>query len=157
MQPLPSGAAHTVWTEKTSWIDTVPRPVSMGLLFVLFIFFWTALTWSEFISPIILPSPAETLKEIIFVGHNLLIGDYMLAALHITLQEVFYSFLLALFLGFSLGVLVGETLFGERAVMPYLVALDTMPKVVGEISYTCKKCGFKHKNIEISGLQDFLT
>ena len=28
-----------------------------------------------------------------------------------------------------LGVLVGETKFGERAVMPYLVALDTMPKV----------------------------
>lgn len=107
MQPLPSGAAHTVWTEKTSWIDTVPRPVSMGLLFVLFIFFWTALTWSEFISPIILPSPAETLKEIIFVGHNLLIGDYMLTALYITLQEVFYSFLLALFLGFTLGILVG--------------------------------------------------
>jgi len=101
----------------------------MGLLFVLFIFFWTALTWSEFISPIILPSPAETLKEIIFVGHNLLIGDYMLTALFITLQEVFYSFLLALFLGFGFGVLVGETLFGERAVMPYLVALDTMPKV----------------------------
>jgi NitT/TauT family transport system permease protein len=53
----------------------------------------------------------------------------MLTALYITLQEVFYSFLLALFLGFSLGILVGETIFGERAVMPYLVALDTMPKV----------------------------
>jgi NitT/TauT family transport system permease protein len=28
-----------------------------------------------------------------------------------------------------LGVLVGETAFGERAVMPYLVAFDVMPKV----------------------------
>jgi len=129
MQALPSGAAHTVWTEKTSWIDSVPRAVSMTLLFVAFILFWTALTWSSVVSPIILPSPAETLKQIIYVGHNLLIGDYMLTALYITLQEVFYSFLLALFLGFSLGILVGETIFGERAVMPYLVALDTMPKV----------------------------
>ena len=32
-------------------------------------------------------------------------------------------------IGFSLGVLVGETAFGERAVMPYLVAIDTMPKI----------------------------
>jgi len=113
MQALPSGAAHTVWTEKTSWIDSVPRAVSMTLLFVAFILFWTALTWSSVVSPIILPSPAETLKQIIYVGHNLLIGDYMLTALYITLQEVFYSFLLALFLGFSLGILVGETIFTQ--------------------------------------------
>nr|WP_255720770.1 ABC transporter permease [Acuticoccus kalidii] len=32
-------------------------------------------------------------------------------------------------IGFSLGILVGETSFGERAVLPYLVAIDTMPKV----------------------------
>lgn len=55
MQALPSGAAHTVWTEKTSWIDSVPRAVSMTLLFVAFILFWTALTWSSVVSPIILP------------------------------------------------------------------------------------------------------
>jgi len=42
---------------------------------------------------------------------------------------VFYGFILATLIGFSLGVLVGETTFGERAVMPYLVAIDTMPKV----------------------------
>ena len=32
-------------------------------------------------------------------------------------------------LGFLLGLLVGETAFGERAVMPYLVAINAMPKV----------------------------
>jgi NitT/TauT family transport system permease protein len=42
---------------------------------------------------------------------------------------VIYGFALAIAIGFSLGVLVGETAFGERAVMPYLVAIDTMPKV----------------------------
>lgn len=35
--------------------------------------------------------------------------------------------------------------------------IDTMPKVIGTISYTCKKCGFKHKAIEVTGLQDFLS
>src|SRR3546814_13916046 len=53
----------------------------------------------------------------------------MLGPLWITLKEVFYGFILATVIGFTLGVLVGETAFGERAVMPYLVALDTMPKV----------------------------
>lgn len=33
---------------------------------------------------------------------------------------------------------------------------DTMPKITGNISFTCKTCGFKHKNIEITGIQSFL-
>jgi NitT/TauT family transport system permease protein len=53
----------------------------------------------------------------------------MLGALWITVKEVIYGFALAITIGFSLGVLVGETAFGERAVMPYLVAIDTMPKI----------------------------
>jgi NitT/TauT family transport system permease protein len=53
----------------------------------------------------------------------------MLGALWITIKEVIYGFALALAIGFSLGVVVGETTFGERAVMPYLVAIDTMPKI----------------------------
>ena len=62
-------------------------------------------------------------------GKNLLTGGYMLAALWITMLEVIYGFVLAIAIGFSLGVLVGETAFGEQAIMPYLVAIDTMPKV----------------------------
>ena len=53
----------------------------------------------------------------------------MLDALWTTTLTVLYGFLIAIAIGFSLGVLVGETKFGERAVMPYLVAIDTMPKV----------------------------
>lgn len=34
---------------------------------------------------------------------------------------------------------------------------DTMPRIVGEISFTCKKCKYKHNNIEVSGLHDFLS
>ena len=50
-------------------------------------------------------------------------------ALWITVKEVIYGFALAITIGFSLGVLVGETVFGERTVMPYVVAIETMPKV----------------------------
>lgn len=65
----------------------------------------------------------------IFVGGSLLSGDYMLQALWTTTITYLYAFLIASMIGFLLGVLVGETKFGERAVMPYLVAIDAMPKV----------------------------
>jgi NitT/TauT family transport system permease protein len=119
----------TVWVEHVSWIDSIPRSVAMIGLFVAFIALWQGLTLLDVISPIILPTPLEVAYDLTVVGTNLLTGNYMLAALWITIKEVIYGFALALAIGFSLGVIVGETTFGERAVMPYLVAIDTMPKI----------------------------
>jgi NitT/TauT family transport system permease protein len=120
----------TVWVEHVALIDSIPRWVAMLALAVVVIGIWDlATTRMGWVSPIILPSPAETLDDLIFVGKNLLTGGYMLDALWTTTRTVFWAFLIAASVGFSLGVLVGETKFGERAVMPYLVAIDTMPKV----------------------------
>jgi NitT/TauT family transport system permease protein len=124
-----AGAGDTVWVEHVSWIDAIPRSVAMVGLFVAFIAFWQFLTTLNVISPIILPTPLEVAYDLTVVGTNLLSGDYMLGALWITTKEVLYGFALAIAIGFSLGVLVGETAFGERAVLPYLVAIDTMPKI----------------------------
>ena len=121
--------ADTVWIEKDALIDRIPRSVAMALLFIVVVAIWDLVTRMGWVSPIILPSPAETLADLIFVGQNLISGQYMLEALWTTTLTVFYAFLIATAIGFSLGVLVGETKFGERAVMPYLVAIDTMPKV----------------------------
>ena len=121
--------ADTVWTEHVSIIDRVPRGAAMVALFLAFLAVWQLVYLSGIVSPIILPSPAETAEQLVFVGSNLLSGSYMLAALWVTFKEVVYSFALAILIGFSLGVLVGETGFGEKAVMPYLVAIDTMPKI----------------------------
>ncbi|NND92925.1 MAG: ABC transporter permease [Granulosicoccus sp.] len=120
---------ETIWVEEVSFLDRVPRAVSMAFVFVVFVGLWQLSTSLGLVSPIILPTPGETLSDLIFVGKNLLSGNYMLPALWITIKEVLYGFALAISIGFSLGVLVGETAFGERAVMPYLVAIDTMPKV----------------------------
>lgn len=127
--PAGAIASDTVWTEHVSLIDRIPRGAAMLMLFVVFLAVWQLVVMSGIVSPIILPSPAETWRQLIFVGTNLLSGEYMLAALWITTKEVIYSFILATAIGFSLGVLVGETGFGEKAVMPYLVAIDTMPKI----------------------------
>jgi NitT/TauT family transport system permease protein len=119
----------TVWVEHEAFIDRIPRWVAMTFLFVAIVGIWDLVTRMGWVSAIILPSPGETLEDLIFVGSNLLSGGYMLEALWTTTLTVLYGFLIAIAIGFSLGVLVGETKFGERAVMPYLVAIDTMPKV----------------------------
>lgn len=119
----------TIWIEKDAFIDRIPRSVAMAGLFIIVVAIWDLVTRMGWVSPIILPSPGETLADLIFVGQNLITGQYMLEALWTTTLTVFYGFVIATVIGFSLGVLVGETKFGERAVMPYLVAIDTMPKV----------------------------
>ena len=119
----------TVWEEKDALIDRIPRSIAMFLLFIIVVGLWDLVTRMGCGSPIILPTPLETLNDLIFVGSNLTSGGYMLSALWTTTLTVFYGFLIAVCIGFSVGVLVGETKFGERAVMPYLVAIDTMPKV----------------------------
>lgn len=126
--PVPA-EGDTVWTEPVPFIDGIPRPVAMVGLLVAFLGLWQVAHVTGLVSPIILPSPAEVWEDILKVGANLLSGGYMLAALWTTTKEVVFGFLIAMALGFSLGILVGETAFGERAVLPYLVAIDTMPKV----------------------------
>ena len=130
MTDVPSTAGQdTIWVERDALIDRIPRWLAMTILFVIVVAIWDFVTRMGWVSPIILPSPGETLEDLIFVGRNLITGDYMLAALWTTTLTVLYGFLIAAAIGFSLGVLVGETKFGERAVMPYLVAIDTMPKI----------------------------
>lgn len=122
-------AGDTIWAEEVSWIDRIPRPVAMLAMLFCFVAVWQLVYSLGLISPIITPSPLETITDIVTVGLNLLTGDYMLAALWVTTREVLFGFGIAITLGFLLGVLVGETAFGERAVLPYLVAINAMPKV----------------------------
>jgi NitT/TauT family transport system permease protein len=124
---LPEG--DTVWTERVSIASSVPRWVSMVILMAVFLGLWQLVTSAGIVSPLILPTPVETIIDLGFVGQSLLSGNYMLAAFWVTTQEVIWGFFLALAVGVTLGVLVGETSVGERAVMPYIVAIDTMPKL----------------------------
>ncbi len=120
---------QTVWAEEVHWLDRIPRSVAMLLLLGLFVAIWQGIHSLRLISHIILPSPMETVADIVNVATNLVTGQYMLRALWITTQEVLAGFVIAVVLGFALGLLVGETAFGERAVMPYLVGINAAPKV----------------------------
>jgi NitT/TauT family transport system permease protein len=125
----PGHFPDTVWSVREAWIDRVPRAVAMAALLFTVLMIWWSIHHFQIVSPIILPSPQEVGRDIVTVGANILSGGYMLDALWMTTKEVLWGFFFAIAIGFSLGVLVGETSFGEKAVLPYLVAIDTMPKV----------------------------
>ncbi|MBB3711980.1 NitT/TauT family transport system permease protein [Limimaricola variabilis] len=125
----PDQLDDTVWVEKASLIDSIPRPVQIASVAVVFITVWQLITLSDLVPPIILPTPLETWNDMMFVGANVLSGGYMLDSLWTTVKTVLYGYALAIAIGLTLGIIVGETAFGERAIMPYLVAIDTMPKV----------------------------
>lgn len=109
--------------------DRIPQPVSIIGFGAAIVLLWYLVTASGIVSPLILPTPLQTLNQLVTVGTNLFTGGYVLSAMWITTQEVLWGFAIAVVVGILLGILVSETRFGERAVMPYLVALDTMPKI----------------------------
>ena len=94
--------------EATPWIERLPRSVGMLLVFVIGVGVWQGIFALRLLPPIILPSPGETFRELWTVGTNLVTGGYMLDALWITTQEVLLGFLLAVAIGFVLGLIVGR-------------------------------------------------
>jgi NitT/TauT family transport system permease protein len=127
--PASDDVEQTTWSEPVPLIETLPRSVGIVLILVGLVASWQLVYLSGIVSPIILPSPMETAEDVVFVGQNLFSGGYMLTALWVTVQEVLLGFAIAIAIGLVLGIIVGESIFGERAVLPLLVAIDTMPKV----------------------------
>ena len=62
-----STAPSTVWVENVSWFDRVPRWVAMLAIMVLFIGIWQLTHMTGLVSPILLPSPGDTVGQIFFV------------------------------------------------------------------------------------------
>jgi len=120
--------AELQWYEG-SWLDRVPQWVSITVLGVTFIGLWWLAAELEIISRVLLPGPQETFYEIYSTAQNIVTGGHIWDALVITTKETFLGFIAAAAAGFALGVVVGETRIGKKAVMPYLVALNALPKV----------------------------
>ncbi|MPZ92202.1 MAG: ABC transporter permease subunit [Actinobacteria bacterium] len=110
-------------------LDRMPQWIALVLVGGGGLLVWQLIVSLELVSRILLPGPPETFGEIINSALGIVQGDYVFEALWITTQEVVLGFIAAAAVGFVLGVVVGETRFGQKAIMPYLVGFNALPKV----------------------------
>lgn len=99
--------------------------LSVGFLLVV-LAIWEALSRSEVIHEIILPAPSRIAGGLWTVVS---LGSFP-RDLGTTLLEVFAGFLLAAAMGVGVGILTGTFELFRRAIYPYVVAFQVIPKVV---------------------------
>ena len=101
--------------------ETWLPPVGVLVLVLL----WETLARVGGISPFVLPAPSSVAHSF-WVG--LRNGVYLQHAMWTAIESL-SGFVLAMVAGITLGALVAEVRFLERALYPFLVALQAMPKV----------------------------
>ena len=94
-------------------------------LLVAIIGLWELIADKNWVDPFIISSPSRIIKQtkILFESGSL--------SLHIltTLKETVYAFLLSTIIGFVIAVLLYSTNFARRVFEPYLVILNSLPKI----------------------------
>ena len=111
------------------WLDRLPQPAAVALVVVIALGLWQLLVSFGGVSEIILPSPLSVGEQIIEVIKQLTTGGFLMGQLWITVQEIVLGFLLASVVGFLIGLWIGQTEFGRKAVMPLFVLVEASPKI----------------------------
>jgi NitT/TauT family transport system permease protein len=111
------------------WFNGLPQAVAVAIVILTVLAFWEALVRLGNIPIIILPSPMNVLEQLVIVIGQLAPGGFLAGELWTTIQEIMIGFGLACVVGFAIGLWVGQTKFGQKAVMPLFVALEATPKI----------------------------
>ena len=111
------------------WFNTLPQAVAVSIVIFTVLATWELIVRVSGISIIILPSPSNVGSELLVVFSQLAPGGFLAGELWTTIQEILVGFGLACVVGFAIGLWVGQTKFGQRAVMPLFVALEATPKI----------------------------
>ena len=112
-----------------SFIESLPRPVAVSITVITVLSVWQAIVTFGGVSEIILPAPLSVAGEIWVVATQLGSGGFLLGEFWTTVQEVLMGFALAGIVGFLMGLWIGQTKFGKRAVMPLFVLIEASPKI----------------------------
>jgi NitT/TauT family transport system permease protein len=103
--------------------------VGVVLFGAIFILVWEGVFRLGLVSKFIVPSAFLTLEEVVRIFRDVLTGGPYLTSTWITIEEIAVGFALGAVAGIVLGIVIGETEFGRRILMPYVVAFNAMPKV----------------------------
>lgn len=110
-------------------LNSLPQWAAITLVVAVFLLTWQAITMFGGVPHIILPPPMAVAEELVVVTGQLFTGGFLAGQLWITVQEILIGFALACTVGFLVGLWVGQTQFGRRAVMPLFVLLEATPKI----------------------------
>jgi len=102
-------AEHNAPMAGPALYDRLPQPVAILGFGAAIVLLWYLVTASGIVSPLILPTPLQTLNQLVIVGTNLFTGGYVLRAMWITTQEVLWGFAIAVAVGILLGILVASS------------------------------------------------
>jgi NitT/TauT family transport system permease protein len=115
------GAAQT----QVRWIAMLRDKAAQLVGLAVFLAFWEGSLRLFDVPQFILPTPIEIIERIVKDAVTGLIFIHV----EVTLLETLFGFLLAAILGIGLGCAVGLLPWFERIVYPYILALQTIPKV----------------------------
>lgn len=100
--------------------------VGMVLVGLLLLGAWELLPRLGIVAEIVLPPFTDTIYSL----YTLVITDFFLRHFLVTLNEVFWGFLIAVALGFGVGVLLAVVEPLKRTTYPYVVGFQAIPKIV---------------------------
>jgi NitT/TauT family transport system permease protein len=107
------------------FIAARPQIVLIPLVFVVFVGLWEgAVRWLQ-IPPFIAPAPSAVLASLVGGLRSRLYLEHF----WITLCETLLGFLIAAFSGIVMGAVIAQFRLVEQTMYPYLVALQTLPKI----------------------------
>lgn len=125
---IPSPVVNTVMAI-SRWFNSLPQAIAVAFVVVTVLLGWELIVRVGGIPIIILPSPMNVFDQLVIVFQQLAPGEFLAGELWTTIQEIMIGFGLACAFGFVIGLWVGQTKFGQRAVMPLFVALEATPKI----------------------------
>jgi NitT/TauT family transport system permease protein len=106
---------------QAKWLARISTP----LLLAAFLAAWKAYVVAFNVSPFILPPPEAVLRGLVQVLRE----DLIMTHIRVTLTETLLGFAIACAVGIGLGVVLGKVRWLERAVNPFIVATQVVPKI----------------------------
>jgi len=125
---IPSPVVNTVMAI-SRWFNSLPQAIAVAFVVVTVLLGWELIVRVGGIPIIILPSPMNVFDQLVIVFQQLAPGEFLAGELWTTIQEIMVGFGLACAFGFVIGLWVGQTKFGQKAVMPLFAALEATPKI----------------------------
>jgi NitT/TauT family transport system permease protein len=110
-------------------LNALPQWAGILLVIVTLLAVWQLIVALGLFPRIIFPSPLDVLYELGIVLSQMVTSDFLIRELLVTVREILTAFVIATIVGFSVGLLVGLTRFGRRAILPLFVLLEATPKI----------------------------